>query len=176
MSSLKKVDKNMKVSLSKISTFDCSGCVELCGTCLETIIDYSGHEPGIKKKLMAITRFSALHDAVNLCRYEEAAWQRTNVQKGRIFEQSARLYKRKRDRPTKSCNKCGYQAHSEQITCPAIGKECKTCKKIGHFAILCNASKAAVRLVRSGMRIEIISNGKPARKVPKLSINLCSPE
>ena len=57
-----------------------------------------------------------------------------------------------------------------------LGKECETCKKIGHFATVCNASKAAVRVVGSGMRIGMIANGKAARKVPKISINLCNSE
>ena len=130
-----------------------------------------------RKKLLAITQFPALHDAVNLCRSEEAAAANEPMfRKGASLKKVQERYKRKRDGPTKSCNKCGYQAHSEQVTCPAIGKEYKTCKKIGHFATVYNASKAAVRVVGSGMRIGMIANGKAARKVPKISINLCNPE
>lgn len=39
----------------------------------------------------------------------------------------------------KPCANCGIKVHRFG-TCPAVGKDCKKCRKIGHFAVMCRSS------------------------------------
>ncbi|KAJ8892097.1 hypothetical protein PR048_004677 [Dryococelus australis] len=48
------------------------------------------------------------------------------------------------------CPKCGY--NHPQRTCPAVGKECKKCGKVGHFAQLCLSKQ--VLTVNSGQQCQ----------------------
>ncbi len=43
---------------------------------------------------------------------------------------------------TNYCTDCGYAAHTAgRPLCPAIGKECKACNSVGHFAAVCPTAK-----------------------------------
>lgn len=51
--------------------------------------------------------------------------------------------------PSNSCYFCG-GSFPHQRTCPAKGKECKACHKIGHFARVCKSKGREVNQVQSG--------------------------
>uniref|UniRef100_A0A5S6Q622 CCHC-type domain-containing protein n=1 Tax=Trichuris muris TaxID=70415 RepID=A0A5S6Q622_TRIMR len=40
---------------------------------------------------------------------------------------------------TAQCPKCGHGEHNNMRLCPAIGKTCNSCKKVGHFAKMCRS-------------------------------------
>ena len=40
-----------------------------------------------------------------------------------------------------TCGNCGQQRHQSGETCPASGKECHSCRKIGHFREVCQSGK-----------------------------------
>ena len=54
------------------------------------------------------------------------------------------------DKPTKfkkmGCNKCGAPNWSRQHECPARGKKCAKCEKIGHYAKCCRTNKELIRI------------------------------
>ena len=43
------------------------------------------------------------------------------------------------------CPKCGYDEHKSIDYCPAKRAECRKCKKIGHFAVMCHTSNEEIR-------------------------------
>lgn len=45
------------------------------------------------------------------------------------------------------CPRCGYDEHKNMDYCPAKRAECRKCKKIGHFAIMCRTSNEEIRHV-----------------------------
>ena len=44
------------------------------------------------------------------------------------------------------CRNCGNKKHKDSNQCPARGKECKKCNKIGHFAQVCRSGPTANRI------------------------------
>ena len=37
----------------------------------------------------------------------------------------------------KNCQRCGYKSHGQNKTCPAIGQQCKSCNRFGHYGKMC---------------------------------------
>lgn len=78
-------------------------------------------------------------------------WQKRNMAGGRSYtnrfgpsqsNRNTREVVDRKDQP-KPCANCGIKIHRFG-TCPAVGKECKKCKKIGHFAVNCRSSVNAI--------------------------------
>uniref|UniRef100_A0A5S6QFE8 RNA-directed DNA polymerase n=1 Tax=Trichuris muris TaxID=70415 RepID=A0A5S6QFE8_TRIMR len=47
------------------------------------------------------------------------------------------------NQPDGVCKKCGFPAHSKGQKCPAVGKLCNCCKRMGHFARMCRSKQQA---------------------------------
>ena len=62
-----------------------------------------------------------------------------------LNKRKAKSYKEQTDKPTKikkmDCNRCGALNWSRQHECPASGKKCAKCEKIGHYAKCCRTNK-----------------------------------
>lgn len=63
----------------------------------------------------------------------------------------------KEDGTQQTCHYCGYS--SAHPTCPARGKECKRCHKMGHFARACSAKTVReIRLTHSPLSLSTSSD------------------
>ena len=48
---------------------------------------------------------------------------------------------------TRKCKYCGqHKKHAKQTDCPAYGQQCRSCKRMNHFAKVCQASKEKVHV------------------------------
>ena len=67
-----------------------------------------------------------------------------------LNKRKAKSFKEQTDKPTKfkkmDCNKCGAPNWSRQHECPARGKKCAKCEKIGHYAKCCRTNKKINRI------------------------------
>ena len=59
-----------------------------------------------------------------------------NPNRGRSQNRSGRSDSRFQGRNETNCPRCGYKNHGTR-TCPAVGQQCKSCKKFGHYAKVC---------------------------------------
>ena len=64
--------------------------------------------------------------------------QKTGKPKTQIIESN--------EQPQK-CDRYGYNAHKPQVKCPARNESCKKCKKVEHFAQVCQIRKSNVNLL-----------------------------
>ena len=64
----------------------------------------------------------------------------SNKEKYRNNNKSERMFKK-----SSRCPKCGYDEHKSIDYCPAKRAECRKCKKIGHFAVMCHTSNEEIR-------------------------------
>ena len=62
-------------------------------------------------------------------------WRGQNLTRGGRFEQS----RAERGGPT--CGKCGRAKHTNVLYCPANGKQCRVCGRVGHFGAVCRLRK-----------------------------------
>ena len=60
--------------------------------------------------------------------YKQSVNQYTSVDRKAAYQKQASESK---------CSRCGYNAHKSNERCPAIGKKCAYCSRIGHFSIVC---------------------------------------
>ena len=67
-----------------------------------------------------------------------------------LNKRKAKSHKEQTDKPTKfkkmDCNRCGAPNWSRQHECPARGKKCARCEKIGHYAKCCRTNKKINRI------------------------------
>ena len=81
------------------------------------------------------------------------------------------------------CRFCGQKHARDKNTCPALGKRCNTCKKLNHFASMCNQRSSQVHeldcsdeqdlhddeecivVTLSGSEVNQISDSKYANKI-----------
>ena len=64
---------------------------------------------------------------------------------------------RPQDKSTKPCGRCGYTSHTGN-QCPANGKMCKKCGKLGHFSTMCR-SKMVQEIVSEEVWEPHVTNG-----------------
>ena len=72
------------------------------------------------------------------------------------------------------CNKKGHRAGFSD--CPAKFKECRTCGKLGHFAIVCKSGKVSQNFSRKPKEVKnvnvfSVSSGAPAASYVSVSVN-----
>ena len=76
-----------------------------------------------------------------------------------VNERKTKITKEQPEKPAKfkkiDCNRCGEPNWSRQHECPAKGKKCAKCGKIGHFVKCCRAN----RKVNHSMEDETSSAG-----------------
>jgi hypothetical protein len=108
-----------------------------------------------------------LEQTLRICRAEEASRStQTGLKGGSVNQMQGRQgqgasrgrsqsrgrksdYKKRRERSwsakrdtEEKCGGCGRPKHQDKKDCPAYGKECRLCKKIGHFAAHCRSSQS----------------------------------
>ncbi|QQP51889.1 Uncharacterized protein FKW44_013375, partial [Caligus rogercresseyi] len=88
----------------------------------------------------AMTDFQSAHKSFNDRRYKEINATRSNYS----HNKTNKPYKAPSANNDKQCKWCGKSPHNRK-ECPADGKGCSKCKKIGHFASVCQSSKARNR-------------------------------
>ena len=95
-------------------------------------------------------------DAISIARTEEATQQQVQelrskkvdvIQKHRKHkgnQHAATLTVTPQNRidnsPQRICGNCGHEPHMKDETCPAKGKRCSSCQKIGHFQRVCRST------------------------------------
>ena len=167
-------------------------CADLCSTCFDTRMTtrlMSGiRDEEIRKKLLALLPFPKLEDALNLCRTEENASKNAplfnpsisvhQVNENKNRDRRNRSQSRRRPETDESlCGKCGYQQHPADRPCPAKGKECKSCKKFGHFESVCKSKKVKQVKATEGKGGKIgmirVSNIISSRRAPTINVEIC---
>jgi len=60
---------------------------------------------------------------------------------GRFYDQNNRQPIMTRPTPNTDslCPKCGYRKHDNALRCPAIGKQCWACSRMGHLKSVCRS-------------------------------------
>ena len=127
----------------------------------------------VRKKLLAMSPFPNLQDAVNLCRSEESASKNepiirrsgNNVNKvhskfTKNKGQHGPPQERKNRNPPNACGNCGKPSHTADQICPAKGKDCKSCGRKNHIAAVC----------RSGTKASNGKSEKPTEPVNRLKL------
>ena len=104
---------------------------------------------GLKKKLLE-ERNITLKRALEVARTWEAAGQQASRMSlaspsiNAIRSSSRRADHTREQRTAKDdceCFNCGRRGHiSKDLTCPARGKKCSKCQKLGHFAVKCRST------------------------------------
>ena len=110
-----------------------------------------------------------LQETLQICRAKEASTStQSTMQGGRASEVAIvdserdgrnksksqyRLDKERENSPSRAnappCGNCGRKAHKSKDDCPAKGKECRKCSKLGHFMSVCRSRQViAVRCNR----------------------------
>ena len=102
-----------------------------------------------------------LEKAIEICRTREqvktqmAAQSATNsldfVKKG-ARPKNSKPHKKNPHTSSEKCSNCG-MAHADK-SCPAKGKRCLKCRKIGHFRAVCGATKKSVREVEEEVTVD----------------------
>ena len=82
-------------------------------------------------------------------------------QENTILETPGNTYNNSQQR----CYKCGSSQHlSNNKSCPAIGRKCRNCSKIGHFQNVCQSSEKDSRRRSIGFSQNISSRGSNSRR------------
>jgi hypothetical protein len=82
--------------------------------------------------------------AVNHARGREdgGGRSRSRGRKSEYARQRERSFSARRESKEEKCSGCGRARHQDKKDCPAFGKECRRCKKPGHFAAHCRTPKS----------------------------------
>ena len=163
---------------------------DLCESCLDqqlvTILMCGVLELDTRRKLLAISPFSSLHEVVNICRTRESAARsdslltRDLTSDGALVQQaSIATQATATDRPVarhSTCPDCGYTAHMGRRPCPAQGATCNKCGKTGHFGQVClkftaaGASSAPGR-VHANL-VHVLGVSSQCQRAPMVSVQL----
>ena len=128
-------------------------CADLCTHCIDprltTRIICGIQDQEARKKPLAASPFPTLQAAVNLCRSEESAARneplvsRSAAPINKVYNKPREQWKQRDQRQynnqnqtSDQCGNCGRAAHLHDLTCPAKGQICNSCKKKQPF---CNS-------------------------------------
>lgn len=124
-------------------------CAQLCNACLDqrmtTRIMSGIRDSDVRKKLMSLTPFPDMVQALNLCRSNESAVKSKHHFANRQVAKVKNAQLKKSEKPSQkspsTCKACGNAPHGPGGKCPAIGKTCSKCKGENHFAKMCTKRK-----------------------------------
>ncbi|KZR99048.1 Uncharacterized protein APZ42_005255, partial [Daphnia magna] len=120
-----------------------AGTAELCIHCsderLATRVMAGVRDGESRRKLLSLSPFPTLQQAVNLCRGEESARANERTLSGQSSVNALNARPRRQPLPpgTATCNTCGRSAHNKEEVCPAIGRKCHICNEADHFSPRC---------------------------------------
>nr|XP_006825727.1 PREDICTED: uncharacterized protein LOC102807433 [Saccoglossus kowalevskii] len=110
----------------------------------------------VREKLLQ-TEDLTLEKAVNICCLSEISASQLKTPEASVHavKQNGRFYRHRAQRPVKTrfqdndeksiardskkCGHCGGPFHANRAKCPAYGKECLYCHKLGHFRSVCKS-------------------------------------
>ncbi|XP_077862565.1 uncharacterized protein LOC144344556 [Saccoglossus kowalevskii] len=113
-------------------------------------------DESVREKLLQ-TEDLTLEKAVNICRLSEISASQLKTPEASVHavKQNGRFYRHRAQRPAKTrfqdndeksiardskkCRNCGGPFHANRANCPAYGKECLYCHKLGHFRSVCKS-------------------------------------
>ena len=115
----------------------------------------------VREKLLEDSSLN-LKKAVDTCRAHEASQNKLQAMAKEVAVDIDRLsqsqnrpkffskdrYRNKSEKSFKKpnrCPRCGYDEHKNMDYCPAKRAECRKCRKMGHFAIMCHTSNEEIR-------------------------------
>ena len=141
------VEKNCEFETVTAAELLASKCLSLIG---KSTGDYD-----LKKKIRkSDMSLEAITDAIHEYMYEKLNDSPETEEEKKIRYVNKRKTTTTKEQPEKpakfkkiDCNRCGAPNWSRQHECPARGKKCAKCGKIGHFAKCCRANKRVNHLM-----------------------------
>ena len=179
---------------------------DLCDTCRDTRIFYSvisgliDEHDELRVKLLALKPNTDLDEALAICSSYESARKTSAEVTGnksisaisqyRKHKKKSQDYKQQQQDKSKEknqtqyqknggvhCYKCGNKRHNQGDKCPASGKLCETCKKVGHFTSVCksrsNKGKGMSPSIVSSVTLRSIANNLSCPPTPTIEVRVC---
>ncbi len=100
----------------------------------------------VQRKLISKDEKLTLYEAIKFARnYESTQGHLADI---RDNHEDSSVNAVRKSRPTRQsqpaeCDYCGYPPHNSRAECPASGKQCRVCHKIGHFERKCRSKQYA---------------------------------
>ena len=142
------------LTIERNCEFETITAAELPASKFLSVIGKSTGDYDLKKKIRkSDMSVEAINDALHEHMYEKLNDSPETEEEKKIRylnERKAKSFKEQTDKPIKfkkmDCNKCGAPNWSRQHECPARGKKCAKCEKIGHYAKCCRTNKKINRI------------------------------
>ena len=137
------------LEVEKNCEFETISAAELLASKFLSVIGKSTGDYDLKKKISkSDMSVEAITDALHEYMYEKMNDSPETEKEKKIRylnKRKTRNIKELSEKPTKfkkiDCNRCGAPNWTRQHECPAKGKKCAKCEKIGHFAKYCRTNK-----------------------------------
>ena len=134
--------------------FETITAAELLASKFLSVIGKSTGDYDLKKKIRkSDMSVEAITEALHEHMYEKLNDSPETEEEKKIRylnRRKAKSHKEQTDKPTKfkkmDCNRCGAPNWTRQHECPAGGKKCAKCEKIGHYAKCCRTNKKINRI------------------------------
>ena len=142
------------LTIERNCEFETITAAELLASKVLSVIGKSTVDYDLKKKIRkSDMSVEAITDALHEHMYEKLNDSPETEEEKKIRylnKRKAKSFKEQTDKPIKfkkmDCNKCGAPNWSRQHECPARGKKCAKCEKIGHYAKCCRTNKKINRI------------------------------
>lgn len=146
--------------LSKSCDFGCAQCrIDTGSSMIADRIIVGARDDRLRQHLLTIENQS-LDNVIKVAKAQEKSKQQseaitsdttsTDTSVKRVYTKKGGRYSNmntNRDKHTQyqnisSCGNCGGQPHQSRDQCPAYGKSCHKCSKLGHFSKLCRSTRS----------------------------------
>ena len=142
------------LAIERNCEFETITAAELLASKFLSVIGKSTGDYDLKKKIRkSDMSVEAITEALHEHMYEKLHDSPETEEEKKIRylnKRKAKSHKKQTDKPTKlkkmDCNRCGAPNWSRQHECPARGKKCAKCEKIGHYAKCCRTNKKINRI------------------------------
>ena len=142
------------LTIERNCEFETITAAELLASNFLSVIEKSTGDYDLKKNIRkSDMSVEAITDALHEHMYEKLNDSPETEEEKKIRylnKRKAKSFKEQTDKPTKfknmDCSKCGAPNWSRQHECPARGKKCAKCEKIGHYAKCCRTNKKINRI------------------------------